>query len=83
MISAMADVGQTDKGQADGWRNVNVNDVRVGDRIRLRGLEFEVARIDSPFLGLDQMVCFIEDTPTRWRANPASKAEEVEVRRTQ
>ena len=41
----------------------------------------EVARIDSPFLGLDSMVCFIEDTAERWRAHPAAKTAEVEVSR--
>jgi len=25
------------------------------------------------------MVCFIEDTPTRWHAYPAARAQEVEI----
>ena len=29
-----------------------------------------IARIDSPFLGMDAMVCLIEDEPTRWFAYP-------------
>ena len=66
---------------SDSWTTVLVTDVKVGDRIRHRGEEFEVARIDSPFLGLDSMVCFIEDTAQRWRAYPASKTAEVEVNR--
>ena len=66
---------------SDSWTTVPVTDVKVGDRIRHRDEEFEVARIDSPFLGLDSMVCFIEDTAERWRAHPASKTAEVEVNR--
>ena len=30
--------------------------------LRYAGQEFTVARVDSPFLGRDEMVCFIEDT---------------------
>ena len=64
---------------SDSWTTVSVTDVKVGDRIRHRDEEFEVARIDSPFLGLDSMVCFIEDTPTRWAAYPAARTQEVEI----
>ncbi|MGZ4763859.1 MAG: hypothetical protein ACXV7I_15600 [Ilumatobacteraceae bacterium] len=64
---------------ADTWRTIAVNDVRPGDRIRHRDQEFTVARVDSPFLGMDQMVCFIEDTPTRWAAWPAARTQEVEI----
>ena len=50
---------------AETWSTVTVNDIRPGDFVRLQsGHEFEVARIDSPFLGMDAMVCLIEDTPT-------------------
>ena len=63
------------------WQTLPITDVRPGDRIRLRGSEFEVGRVDSPFLGMDQMVCVIEDTPARWHAYPAGKAEQVEVLR--
>ena len=66
---------------ASTWQTLPITDVRPGDRIRLRGSEFEVGRVDSPFLGMDQMVCVIEDTPTRWHAYPAGKAEAVEVLR--
>jgi hypothetical protein len=63
------------------WQSIPVPEVTPGDRIRFRGTEFEVGRIDSPFLGMDQMVCFIEDTPTRWHAYPGGKAESVEALR--
>jgi len=63
------------------WTRIGVDDVRPGDFVRLRsGAEFLVARVDSPFLGIDTMVCFIEDTPDRWHAYPAGRADEVEVR---
>jgi hypothetical protein len=66
-------------GMADTWRTIGVDDVQPGDRIRHREQEFTVARVDSPFLGLDAMVCFIEDTPTRWHAYPAARSQEVEI----
>jgi hypothetical protein len=65
------------------WTSVSVGDVQAGDHIRqASGAEFDVARIQRPFLGLDNMVCFIEDTPSRWHAYPARVADEVEVRRS-
>lgn len=64
---------------ADGWKTTSVDDVQVGDVLRYAGQEFTVARVDSPFLGIDEMVCFIEDTPTRWHAYPAAKSADVEV----
>lgn len=63
------------------WSSLSVAEVRVGDRVRHRGAEFEVARIDAPFLGRTDMVCFIEDTPERWHAYPAPLAAAVEVQR--
>jgi hypothetical protein len=66
---------------AETWQSVQVSDVRPGDRVRTRGEEFEVARVDSPFLGRAEMVCFIEDTPTRWHAYPARKADSIDVQR--
>ena len=63
------------------WQSLPVSDVQAGDRVRLRGAEFEVARIDHPFLGMEQMACLIEDTSTRWHAHPAGVAETVEALR--
>ena len=63
----------------DGWRTVGVDEVRVGQRIRVRGQEFDVARIDSPFLDSTDMVCFIEDSPERWQAIPARRVDSVEI----
>jgi hypothetical protein len=67
---------------ADEWTEIGVEDVKVGDRVQARGSEFDVARIDSPFLGRAEMVCFIEDTPTRWHAYPMGRQEKVQVLRT-
>lgn len=64
------------------WEPTTVDSLRPGDRVRLAsGAEFDIARIDSPFLGMDQMVCLIEDTPDRWHAYPAGKAAAVDVQR--
>jgi len=70
-----------DLGMADEWTTVKAQDIRAGDLIRYRGSEFEVARIDTPFLGRDSMLCFIEDTPDRWHAYPTGADADVEVRR--
>jgi hypothetical protein len=67
---------------ADGWKTTSVDDVKAGDVLRYAGQEFTVARVDAPFLGVETMVCFIEDTPTRWHAYPAGKGAEVEVQTT-
>jgi hypothetical protein len=63
------------------WHSIPVSEIKAGERIRLRGAEFDVARVDHPFLGMDQMACLIEDTPTRWHAHPAGVAEIVEAQR--
>ena len=49
---------------ADHWTTTKVEDVKPGDVVRYAGQEFTVARVDAPFLGRDEMVCLIEDTPT-------------------
>jgi hypothetical protein len=66
---------------SESWSSIPVRDVKIGDRIRHRGEEFSVARIDQKFLGMDAMVCFIEDTAERWRAYPAGIDAEVEIAR--
>jgi len=75
----MSDDETTDTGAGGLWVEVAVGDVRIGDRVRARGAEFTVARIDHPFLGRDEMVCLIEDTPQRWHAYPAVLGGDVEV----
>jgi hypothetical protein len=57
-------------------------DVRAGDRVRLpTGTEMQVSRIEPGFLGRENLVAFIEDTPARWFKQPVPQAAEVEVMR--
>ena len=65
---------------ADEWQTVTVDQLAVGERVRYRGFEFDIARIDPKFLGRDAMICLIEDTPTRWHAYPAPLTGEIERR---
>jgi hypothetical protein len=61
------------------WRTITVADVVAGDHVRHGTREFDVARIESPFLGQTALVCLIEDTPTRWCAYPVGVTMEIEV----
>jgi len=61
------------------WKTIPVDDVRAGHQVRYAGREFTVARVDAAFLGREQMVCLIEDTPERWHAYPAVLGGEIEV----
>jgi hypothetical protein len=47
--------------------------------VQLGGVELVVDRIESPFLGMDTMVAFIEDTPVRWHKTPLPADAEVTV----
>jgi hypothetical protein len=67
---------------SDGWETVAMSEVGVGDRVRFRGFEFTVARVDERFLGRDEMVCLIEDEPDRWMAYPGPLTGEVERRQS-
>ncbi|HEX3946501.1 MAG TPA: hypothetical protein VHW47_02300 [Acidimicrobiales bacterium] len=64
----------------DGWKTKTAGQVAVGDRVRLRGVEITVARVDGQFLGRPGMIAFIEDTPERWLKVPTPGDAEVEVR---
>jgi hypothetical protein len=63
------------------WQTVTVADIRPGDHVRHGLREFDVARIQSPFLGQTALVCLIEDTPTRWHAYPVGVTLEIEILR--
>ena len=63
------------------WEKLTVADVQPGDRVRHATREFDVARIQSPFLGQTALVCLIEDSPTRWMAYPVGVTMEIEVLR--
>jgi hypothetical protein len=66
---------------ADSWTSMAAKEVRLGDRVRLAGYEVLVSNIEASFMGMDTMVAFIEDTPSRWFKMPVPKATEVEVQR--
>lgn len=66
----------------ESWITTPVTHVRPGDRVRLAsGQEVLVSRIEASFLGRENMVAFIEDTPDRWFKQPVQLAAEVEVLR--
>jgi hypothetical protein len=65
---------------AETWTTVKASKVKPGDFVRYHGAEFEVARVEVPFLGLDTMVALIEDNPDRWHKYPAGAEAELEVR---
>jgi hypothetical protein len=61
------------------WIKTTASAVRPGDRVRISGDELTVSRIESPFMGLDGMIAFIEDTSGRWIKRPTQIDAEVEV----
>ena len=64
----------------ESWTTMRVTDVRPGDRVRLAsGQEMLVSRIEPNFMGMEAMVAFIEDTPTRWFNNFVPHTTEIEV----
>jgi hypothetical protein len=65
------------------WHTITVGDVVPGDHVRHGAREFDVARIESPFLGQTALVCLIEDTPTRWCAYPVGVTAQIEVLRSE
>jgi len=52
--------------------DVPVADIRVGDRVRARGLDLTVTRIDHPFMGRDAMVALVEDSDEQWLKVPVA-----------
>jgi hypothetical protein len=65
---------------AESWTTVPATEVRAGDRIRLKtGVEMVVSRIEPRFLGLDDLIAFIEDTPARWYKHTLSASAGVEI----
>jgi hypothetical protein len=66
---------------SESWKTVKASDVRVGDTVRIQsGAEVIVSRVDPSFMGMSNMVAFIEDTPERWFKQPMMADGEVEVR---
>lgn len=62
------------------WLTKPAREVRAGDRvIAPDGTELTVSRIECPFLGRDDLICLVEDTPARWLAQPVRPDVEVQV----
>jgi hypothetical protein len=67
-------------GMSCDWKRVTAADVRPGERIRTAdGTELEVTRIEERFLGRDEMIAFIEDTPDRWFKRPVTADAPVDL----
>ena len=67
---------------SDTWETVAMAEVGPGDRVRYRDYEFTISRVDGAFLGMDAMVCLIEDEPTQWFRVPGPKDGQIEVLRS-
>jgi hypothetical protein len=66
---------------ADTWKTVKAEQVKAGDAVRTQsGDVVIVSRIEQAFMGLPNMLAFIEDTPDRWFKQPMMADTEVEVR---
>jgi len=66
---------------AESWKKVKAESVRAGDAVRTQSGEVvTVSRIEKSFLGLPNMLAFIEDTPDRWFKQPIMADADVEVR---
>jgi len=53
-------------------------DVMPGDCVRLAsGRQMNVTRIERDFLGLDNLICFVEDTQQCWFAHAVFVTDEV------
>jgi hypothetical protein len=67
---------------AEQWISLDAGEVQAGDRVRTpSGAEFDVARVDRPFLGRDNLVCLIESNSERWFAQPVPIGTSLEVLR--
>ena len=56
------------------------SELRPGERVRLAsGRELEITRIQRPFLGSDDLLCLVEDTPEGWFAQGMAVTKELEV----
>jgi hypothetical protein len=66
---------------SDTWKTVKADEVQAGDAVRTQsGDVVTVSRIEKSFMGMPNMLAFIEDTPDRWFKQPITADAEVEVR---
>ena len=64
------------------WIPISAEDVVVSERVRLsNGVVLLVSKIEDRFMGMDTMLAFIEDTPSRWFKAPVPRGTPVEVER--
>jgi len=62
------------------WSRQPARELVPGDRVRLAaGQELTATRIQTPFLERHDLICLIQDTPTRWLAQPVPADADVEV----
>ncbi len=65
----------------ESWSSCRADEVASGSSVRLSSGEVvRATRIERPFLGMAEMLAFIEDTPQRWYKRPARIDAIVEVR---
>jgi hypothetical protein len=65
---------------AGAWKSAKGADIRPGDRVRTSdGAELIATRVEQPFLGRDNMIALIEDTPDRWFKRPVTVDADVEI----
>jgi hypothetical protein len=66
---------------SESWKKVKADEVQAGDAVRTQaGDVVIVSRIETGFMGMPNMLAFIEDTPDRWFKQPMMADGEVEVR---
>jgi hypothetical protein len=66
---------------SDTWKTVKAEQVKAGDAVRTHtGDMVTVSRIEKSFMGMPNMLAFIEDTADRWFKQPMVADADVEVR---
>jgi hypothetical protein len=66
---------------SDTWKTVKADQVKAGDAVRIQsGAVVTVSRIEKSFMGMPNMLAFIEDTADRWFKQPMVADADVEVR---
>ena len=66
---------------ADTWKTVKAEQVKAGETVRTQsGERGGRLAIETSFMGMPNMLAFIEDTPDRWFKQPMTADADVEVR---
>ena len=62
------------------WSTKPAREILPGDHVSVAGgAELIVTRIEERFLGRDELLCLIEDTPARWLAQPVGAESDVKI----